>query len=301
MLKPYKRSDSITAKFMNAALAKKGAATLTKITYHGTFSALEAHAKKNRWGDHVDPTSLTVKQMKGFAAARMESLSLLTVHNQMSHIRQALKGVGREDFASKECQNQNLGVPKASRKGTGLVVDPEVLQLALERAPADTKALIELSRGLGLRLREAVYAADSLREWEEALAHGQPIIVRDGSKGGRARSVVVAPGGLGRAVEAVKAAREVLKQQKYLVNSVNLKAATEQHSDRLAILGLKGENSCHSLRRAFAMDQYKHYLAVGCSEKVALRRTANDLGHGNSRGWIVTNNYIGPSMKTAAL
>ena len=77
------------------------------------------------------------------------------------------------------------------------MVDPEVLQLALERAPADTKALIELSRGLGLRLREAVNAADSLREWEEALAHGQPIIVRDGSKGGRARSVVVAPGGLG--------------------------------------------------------------------------------------------------------
>lgn len=298
MPKPYKQSDSITAKFMNAALALKGAATLTKVTCQGTFNALEAHAKKERWGK-VDPTSLTVKQLKGFAAARMESHNLRTVHNEMSHIRRALKGIGREDFASKECQNQNLGVPRASRKGNGLVVDPEVLQRALERAPADTKALIELSRSLGLRLREAVSAADSLREWGKALAQGQPIIVRDGSKGGLARSVVVAPGGLERAIEAVKAAQEVLKQQKYLVDSVSLKAATEQHSDRLAKLGLKGENSCHSLRRAFAMEQYKHYLAVGCSEKVALRRTANDLGHGDSRGWIVTNNYIGPSMRAA--
>lgn len=299
MPKPNKQSDSITAKFMNAALARKGAATLTKVRYQGTFSALEAHAKKERWGT-VDPTSLTFKQLKGFAATRMKSHSLRTVHNEMSHIRRALQGVWREDFASKECQNQNLGVPKASRKGSGLVVDPKVLQRALERAPADTKALIELSRSLGLRLREAVSAADSLREWGKALAQGQAITVRDGSKGGRVRFVVVAPGGLDRAIDAVKAAQEVLKQRKYLVDSVSLKAATEQLSDRLAKLGLKGENSCHSLRRAFAMDQYKNYLAVGCSEKVALRRTANDLGHGDSRGWIVTNNYIGPSMRAAA-
>jgi hypothetical protein len=44
------------------------------------------------------------------------------------------------------------------------------------------------------------------------------------------------------------------------------------------------------------MDQYKHYLAVGCSEKVALARTSNDLGHGDGRGRWVFNNYIRNSL-----
>jgi len=171
-----------------------------------------------------------------------------------------------------------------------------VLKSALERAPASTKALIELSRSLGLRIREAVLSGDSLREWNRNLAKGQPIIVRDGTKGGRARSVVIASGGLDRAQGAVKSALTVLREQKMLVVSVSLKAALEQHSDRLARLGLKGENSCHSLRRAFAMDQYRHYLAVGYSNKVALSWTSNDLGHGEGRGRWVFNNYIRNSL-----
>jgi len=296
MAKTYKQSDSITAKFMKAALVDKGAATLTKSRMQTTFKAFEAFGKKQRWGS-VDPASLTAKQLKGFVAARVEEgISARSIQNEMSHVRRALEGVGRAEFAQDVCSNKELGVPSGSRIGSGKVVEPEVLQRALERAPADTKALIELSRSLGLREREAIQSANSLREWGRALSQGQPIIVRDGTKGGRARSVVVAPGGLGRAMGAVKAAQTVLEQQKQLVVSKSLKAAVEQHSDRLAKLGLKGENSCHSLRRAFAMDQYKHYLAAGCSQKVALSRTSNDLGHGDGRGRWVFNNYIRNSL-----
>lgn len=296
MADTYKKGDSVEAKFMKSALANNRAATLTKTRMQTTYKAIEAFAKQQRWGA-VDPASLTLRQLKGFVVFRIEEgISPRSIQNEMSHVRRALEGVGRVDFAQDVCSNKELGVPSGSRIGTGKVVDPNVLQLALERAPADTRALIELSRSLGLREREAIMAGNSLREWAHALTHGQPVIVRDGTKGGRARSVVVAPSGQERALRAVKSAQTILGQQKQLVVSKSLKAAIEQHSDRLGRVGLKGENSSHSLRRAFAMDQYKHYLAVGCSQKVALSRTSNDLGHGDGRGRWVFNNYIRNSL-----
>lgn len=289
------RADSVEAKFMKAALLNNRAATLTKERMGSTFNALRDCAKQQRWGT-VTPESMTLKQLKGFVAARIEQgIGARSIQNEMSHLRRALEGAGRTDFVQ-SCSNKELGVPSATRIGTGKVVEPGVLQLALERAPADTRALIELSRSLGLREREAVMASGSLREWARELAQGRPIVVRDGTKGGRARSVVVAPGGQERALQAVKSALVVLREQGQLVVSKSLKAAVEQHSDRLAKVGLKGENSGHSLRRAFAMDQYKHYLATGCSQKVALSRTSNDLGHGDGRGRWVFNNYIRNSL-----
>lgn len=293
----YKKSDSIEAKFMKSALLNNRAATLTKSRMQTTFKALEAFAKKQRWGA-VEPASLTAKQLKGFVAFRIEEgISARSIQNEMSHLRRALAEVGRVEFAQVVCSNKELSVPSGTRIGVGKVVDPQVLQSALERALPDTKALLELSRTLGLREREAIKSANSLLEWGRALAQGQPIIVRDGTKGGKARSVVVAPGGMERAMAAVKSAQAVLEQQKQLVVSKSLKAAVEQHSDRMAKLGLKGENSCHSLRRAFAMDQYKHYLAVGCNQKIALSRTSNDLGHGDGRGRWIFNNYLRESLK----
>jgi site-specific recombinase XerD len=308
MAKTYKQGDSTTAKFMKAALVDKGAATLTKIRMQTTFKAIEVFGKQQRWGS-VDPAALTPKQLKGFVAFRIEEgISARSIQNEMSHVRRALQGVGRIEPTVKGAgrapqaqgpfSNKELGVPSGTRIGSGKVVDPEVFQRALEQVPADTKALIELSRSLGLREREAIQSPNSLRDWERALSQGQLIIVRDGTKGGRARSVVVAPEGLERALGAVKSALTVLGQQNHLVVSKSLKAAIEQHSDRLAKVGLKGENSCHSLRRAFAMDQYKHYLAAGCSQKVALSRTSNDLGHGDGRGRWVFNNYLRKSLES---
>ena len=292
----YKKNDSIKVKFMKAATVKH-ASTGTKKKMTTTFNRLEAFAKKQRYGA-LEPTSMTARQMKNYVEYLTDELNLnpRSIQNETSHIRRALEAVDREAFAQNTCSNEALGVPPGTRIGSGKVVQEEMLKSALERAPASTKALIELSRALGLRIREAVLSQNSLREWNRDLSKGQPIIVRDGTKGGRARSVVVTPGGLERAQGAVKAALAVLREQKTLVVSVSLKAALEQHSDRLARLGLKGENSCHSLRRAFAMDQYRHYLAVGCSEKVALSRTSNDLGHGDRRGRWVFNNYIRNSL-----
>lgn len=297
IVRPYLPNDSNRAKFMKAALALRGAATLTKKKMGSTFDIFCYHAKKHRWGD-FEPATLTFKQLNGYVAARLEAgIGPRSLQNEMSHIRRALEGVGRKDFAQKVCSNNQLQIPKGTRIGTGKVIVSEVLANALNDAPDNTKALIKLSRYLGLREREAVMSGDSINEWERALLQGQPITVRNGTKGGRIRDVFVIPGNREKALLAVQAAQIILQRQEYLVVSKNLKAAVEQHSDRLAKLGLKGENSCHSLRRAFAMDQYNYYLAEGCSDKVALVRTANDLGHGKSRGRWVYNNYLRATLE----
>lgn len=215
----------------------------------------------------------------------------------MSIIRRALEGVGREEFAQKTCSNFALGVPSGTRIGSGLAVDPKVLASALEHAAANTKAFIQLCRYIGLREREAVMSGNSLNEWEFELSHGRPIVVRCGTKGGRLRSLMIAPSNLDKALEAVRTAKEILRHQDFLIVSVSLEAAVKQFSAKLAKLGLKNETSCHSLRCAFAMDQYKYYLSVGCSCKVALSRTANDLGHGDGRGRMAYNNYIGLTLE----
>lgn len=296
MAEIYNRRDSVQAKFSKSSLINNRAATLTKARMQTTFRALERHARTARWGN-VEPGNLTEKQFRGFAQARLEAgISGRGVQNEMSHIRRALAGVGREEFAQKTCSNSNLLVPSATRIGTGKVINEEVLSSALKIALQDTKSLILLSRHLGLREREAVLAAKSLKDWDRALSSGQPIVVRDGTKGGRARSVCIRPDGIKQAHNAVKEALAVIKDQGKLVNSNTLKAAIEQHSDRLARVGLKGENSGHSLRRAFAMDQYQYYLSSGCDQKTALSRTSNDLGHGDGRGRWVFNNYIRNSL-----
>lgn len=296
MVDMYKKNDSVEAKFSKSALVNNRASTLTKARMQTTFRALARHAKNARWGA-VEPRNLSFKQLKGYVQARLAAgISARGVQNEMSHIRRALEGSGRSEFAQETCTNKLLDVPSATRKGNGKVVDPVVLESALKAAQDDTRALISLSRNLGLREREAISSFKSLKEWERALALGQPIVVREGTKGGRVRSVYVRPEGVEAASSAVKAALKVMENQKHLVVSKNLKAAVEQHSDRLAKLGLKGENSGHSLRRAFALDQYKYYLSIGCSEKLALARTSNDLGHGDGRGRWVFNNYIKNSL-----
>lgn len=297
MKEAYKKSDSITAKFAKAALVNNRAATLTKVRMQTTFRALEAHAKSARWGADVNPQSLSFKQLRGYAQARLESgISPRVVQNEMSHLRRSLEGMGRNEFAQEVCSNAKLGIPSATRIGTGKVVDETVFSSALQKADDSTRALMQLSRTLGLREREAVCSGKSLREWERALSSGQPIIVRDGTKGGRARSVCVRPDGQEGALNAIRAALSVQASQGYLVPSASLKAAVECHSDRLARVGIKGENSGHSLRRAFAMDQYRHYLAAGCDQKTALSRTSQDLGHGDGRGRWVFNNYLRASL-----
>lgn len=290
----FKDSDSISAKFSKSSHFNSRAGSLYKTRMQSTYKALENHAKTARWGKDISPTSITEKQMRGFAAARIASgISSRSVQNEMSHLRRSLEGVGRKEFAQNTCSNKALAIPSASRIGTGRVVDHAVLAAAREQAKPETRALIDLQRSLGLRVREVVKSGEHLRGWQKALENGQQqITVSDGTKGGKIRTVFIRPDNIETVKEAIRAGLSVFSKQGALVESANLKAALEQHTDRLAAIGLTGENSSHSLRRAFALDQFRHYQEQGYTDKQALIQVSNDLGHGPSRGRWVYNNYL---------
>lgn len=296
MRSSFDHSDSIAAKFMQAALARKDASTSMKKKMRTTYRQVEEVAKKGRWGN-IDPSNITEKQIKAYIASREGKVIERTIQNEASHIRRALDGVGRTEFVNKKCGSKAIGVPKASRIGRGKVIDLAVLQIALGKAKPDTRAIILLSHAIGLRGREAVQCKESLAEWKRAIAAGQPVYVRYGTKGGRDRSVYLCPEKAAAAALAVDAALEVLKKQAHLVDSPNLKAALATNHKRLKKIGIDGENSLHSLRRSFALTQYYHYLNdVELTEKVALQRLSNDLGHGDGRGRWVFNCYLRASL-----
>jgi site-specific recombinase XerD len=286
------REHSVEAKFMMAALYK-GAATLTRQKMLTTFRAFATHAKQRRYGD-VDPATVTEKQLRNYVGTRIEAgITPRTIQNEVSHLRRALQGAGRGDWAD-AVTNEQLGVPTGTRIGIGRVVDANVLGHALEHASIDTRAWIQLERCLGLRREEMIESYKSLKQWEAALARGQSFVtIRHGTKGGRVRDTVIPEPYRARALAAVRSALEVTtKTRPYLVNAKSTRAAQKQVQDRFAALGLTGKDSGHALRRAFCRDNYEHYRSEGHSEKEALAMCSRDLGHGEGRGRWVWNNYL---------
>jgi hypothetical protein len=288
---PPNHPRSTEAKFMAASL-HRGAATLTRQKMLTTFKAFAAHAKQRRYGA-VDPATVTEKQLRNYVAARIEGgITPRTIQNEVSPLRRALRGTGRGEWAD-SLTNAQLGVPAGTRIGTGRVVDAHVLAYALEHAPTDTRAWIQLERSLGLRREEMIESHKSLRQWETALMRGQSFVtIRHGTKGGRVRDTAIPPPYLERALAAVKAALEVVTRREHLVDSPTARAAQKQVHDRFAALGLTGKDSGHALRRAFCRDNYEYYLSEGHSVKEALALCARDLGHGEGRGRWVWNNYL---------
>jgi hypothetical protein len=285
------RPRSIEAKFMAASL-HKGAATLTRQKMLTTFKAFAAHAKQRRYGD-VDPATVTEKQLRNYVGARIEAgITPRTIQNEVSHLRRALRGADRGDWAD-AVTNLQLGVPAGTRIGIGRVVDAHVLAHALEHASADTRAWIQLERCLGLRREEMIESHKSLKQWEVALTRGQSFItIRHGTKGGRVRDTVIPMPYRTRALNAVRAALEVVATRPYLVEAPTVRAAQKQVHERFAALGLMGKDSGHALRRAFCRDNYEYYLSEGHSVKEALVLCSRDLGHGEGRGRWVWNNYL---------
>jgi hypothetical protein len=288
---PPNQPRSIEAKFMAASL-HKGAATLTRQKMLTTFKAFAAHAKQRRYGV-VEPSTVTEKQLRNYVTARIEAgITPRTIQNEVSHLRRAVRGAGRGEWAD-TVTNGQLGVPAGTRIGTGRVVDALVLEHALDQAPTDTRAWIQLERYLGLRREEMIESHKSLKQWEAALTRGQSFItIRHGTKGGRVRDTVIPTPYRDRALAAIRAALDVMTTRQYLVDATTARAAQKQVHDRFAALGLRGKDSGHALRRAFCRDNYEHYLSEGHSVEEALALCSRDLGHGEGRGRWVWNNYL---------
>jgi len=304
MTNPYKTGDSCQAKWSKSALVNVRGATLTHKRMSTTWNAVARVAKEGRWGN-VAPDNLTEKQLRKYVEIRRD-VDLISSHClavETGHIRRALRGAGREDFAD-AITNQMLGVPQGTRIGTGKVTNPEVLAAARENASENVRAIIDLCSGIGLRIREAVCCGPSLEMWRKELDEGQPLSVEIETKGDRPRCVFlrteesreIASSAIDRAIEYLKESG-----QEFLVGSVSLEGAMRNINNYFAELGLEEDNSAHSLRRDFAVREYFHLREEGLTRREACGKLSLALGHGSSRHRWVWNNYLRATLEEMGL
>ncbi len=163
-----------------------------------------------------------------FEARKTEAKKVRTLQNEASHIRGAMRAVGRAQAAdSPTISNEALGISGSCRDGTKIAASEEQYRAALEiaeRVDGGLVALFKLERTLGLRGAEAVQSGPSLATWERQLAAGGRVTVIFGTKGGRPRDSR-APD-LEKAMEAVREALAVAaKHGGKIIGRRTLKAA----------------------------------------------------------------------------
>ena len=119
------------------------------------------------------------------------------------------------------------------------------------------------------------------------------ITIRDGTKGGRLREVYICEKNRPSLRQALLDAEAIAKR-----NHGNIWTGRSGASAQKALgaavsrLGLVGKNSAHSLRYAFAWDQFQHYIAQGYALQGARIEVSRDLGHGDGRGTYVAQVYL---------
>lgn len=230
-----------------------------------------------------------------FEARKTEGKEVRTLQKEASHIRGAMRAVGRSQAAdSPTISNEALGISGSSRDGTKVAATEEEYEAALEIAACIDQglvALFKLQRTLGLRGAESVQAGPSLATWERQVEAGERVRVLHGTKGGRRRESR-APD-LEKALEAVREALAVAaKRGGRIVGKPRLKAAMNWYRNTVhrhvtEPLGLQA----HALRYAYACDMIDLYEEEAFSRHEAEALTSIDLGHGDGRGRYVRQVY----------
>lgn len=240
------------------------------------------------------------KQLRLYVAARKDDgVQVRTLQNEMSHLRQPLREAGRACVAdAQELSNAALGIAGGRRTGTKEAITLEqfvaVKEAALALGRHGIAQIINLQRHFGLRANEAIHArADTLARWEREVNAKGRILVTEGTKGGRDREVRIFD--RESALAAIRQAREVAERQNgFLI----LRADGDNAQDLASARGMyaawanREELETHTLRYAFAQDQYRRYRTNGFSNREALAMLCKDLGHGDGRGRWVKSVYL---------
>ena len=167
------------------------------------------------------------------------------------------------------------------------------------KAEAPIAAGMGLQFEIGLRAAEVVSCQECLPGWAIKLRQGRSdlYLTDSGQKGARPRTIYIHPEKMAAVLAAVNAALACTENgTQFLIASKNGKSAKALYLSRLKNLGISGDQSSHSMRRRFAVDQYQLYMAAGDSHRLALSKCAMDLGHGDRRGNLVWNSYIKNSL-----
>ena len=288
------------------AFVFKGAGSFaTQARAAKTWNAIIKFGREKKWD--LRPGDITPKQMRLFLQDRAKVISPRSVQNEASHMRRAIEGAGQVIGDLKDKKNvwssTRMSITSASRVGGKAAADPAKWEEAKKQMPSDIRAVVGLIQALGLRAREGIMSTDSLKEWSQGLSapelqhpgrSGCYLELHDGAKGDRSRHIFIPTERLQVVQAAVENARAVVATSKtgFLVDVEGLKEAMKFYSNTIGRLGLKGDDSGHGLRRAWAQQQFAYYRNRGFDEKESLRRLSNDLGHGDGRGRWVWNNYL---------
>jgi hypothetical protein len=285
-----------TVKNVRTATQKSGGSTLTKV---GRSSSLEKFFTEMTTVLNLQVSSfekLKARQVKKYVDhLKAQGNEDRSIQNQLSHLRQGLKSVGREHYANDALMStKEMGVAGASRDGTHRALTKLQYRAVLAAARAHrpgAACCIALQRELGLRAREAIQSVASLKTWLKALKAGLPSQVLHGTKGGRPRWLAVID--KSRAIEAVETAIQVAKAQGgKLIIAKKLVNAARAYGRACEKVGLKGQYASHCLRCTYALDRYEMYMALHGDRKEALAAVSVDLGHGDGRGTYVAQTYL---------
>lgn len=235
-------------------------------------------------------SQIKTKHIHAYIQAKLEEgKGQRTLQNEMASIRAVLRAAGRNKLVDGEqLTNKALGLSGASRAGTNRAMTDQEYQTARDALEAKGShaeaAALDLIICLGLREKEAVMGAASLRDWERQLSSGSPIRVLYGTKGGRPRDVN--PSNREAATNAVRAAQSITENQggKLIIGkSGTLKSARNRLDNQMRSVLQPMGLSAHSARYAFAQDQVDYYLSQSYQLREALAQASMDLGHGSSR------------------
>lgn len=269
-----------------------GGSSLTQQARDGALERFANHC----WSKGFQLTGVSqvkVKHLVSFVEARQAAgISARTLQNDISHIRRTLEQAGRGQFVAEQLASDKLGLEQGSRVGTKVAISAADYLAAVSAAEGKDKgvaAALRLCHDLGLRSKEAVMAGGSLRDWRAALQRGGSLVVTDGTKGGRVRTI---PADLipskEKALESIDRALSVSEAHKGpLIDSKGLKGALDRFHNVARSCGLTGTNAPHSLRYAFAVAAIEKCQSMGLSRARALTVTSELLGHGDGRGkWV---------------
>jgi len=245
-----------------------------------------------------DAAQLREKHMRGAFEKLSAELCAGSLQNYARTARLVLRGAEKTNAADR-LTNAELGLPERCRDGTKTALSQATLQgvrdgLAQMRdrdRAARLAAIIDLGRLAGLRIQEALLSPASFKSWHKTLDRDGRIDVEFGTKGGRPRWTNIPEEDRPALREAIGRAQALLVEGRLWLAGTKLRGSLDSLGKALRKLGLKGDQSFHSLRYAAARRRL-HSYAEDFSEAAALAKVSRDLGHGDGRGRYVRQVYL---------
>lgn len=273
-----------------------GGSTLTKVARDAALHSIKTTFK----------TQLNI-QLTSFSGVKIEHVERLMAHmlgkglsqrsgqNLMTHLRCALREVGRDKFShDARISNAALGLAGASRSGTHIAVERVEAERRIALLRPGFREAAQLQLDIGLRPLEAIRSGESLSSWARELAKYGHLSVSTGTKGGKPRRVMfVCEESTQNAARSIAEASAVAAAQGgRVIGSTSLEGAIKAYGREMARVGFEGAEAPHALRYTWAQEQFSRLKNRGCTEKEALTRLSLDLGHGDGRGRYCKQTYL---------